>query len=131
LFLDQALPDEIPAELTELYRPLFSQEMAAWPREVREPLVEGHLSRDWLQAGLAEAAGARALDEELRAAGPLPDLPLIVLTATDIDPFKQAVSGAIPEALLRGEIDGKTRSTRSSPPRSRAARTASSRASAT
>jgi pimeloyl-ACP methyl ester carboxylesterase len=107
--LDQALPAEIPAGLTELYRALFSQEMAAWPREVREPLIEGHLGRDWLQAGLAEAAGARALDDELRAAGPLPDLPLIVLTATDIDPFKEAVSGGIPEALLRGEIDGKTR----------------------
>lgn len=106
---DQALPDELPAELIELYRSLFSAEMAAWPREIREPLIECHLSRDWLHTGFAEAAGARALHEELRAAAPLPDLPLIILTATDIDPFKEAVSGAIPEALLRREIDGKTR----------------------
>jgi pimeloyl-ACP methyl ester carboxylesterase len=107
--LGQALPDELPAELVELYRGLFGRELADWPREVREPLIEGHLSRAWLQAGLAEAAGARALDAELRAAGPLPDVPLIVLTATGIDPFKEAVSGGIPAALLRGEIEGKTR----------------------
>ena len=47
--------------------------------------------------------------EELYAAGPVPDLPLIVLTGTDIDPFKKAVSGAVPEALLRGEMEGGTR----------------------
>jgi pimeloyl-ACP methyl ester carboxylesterase len=106
---EQALPDEIPAELIELYRALFSQEMAGWPSEIREPLIECHLSRAWLETGFAEAAGARALHEELRRAGPLPDVPVIVLTATDIDPFKQAVSGAIPEALLHREIQGKTR----------------------
>lgn len=106
---DQALPGEIPAELIELYRSLFGQEMAAWPREIREPLIECHLTREWLETGFAEAAGARALHEELRTVGPLPDLPLIVLTATAIDPFKKAVSGAIPEPLLRGEIEGKTR----------------------
>jgi pimeloyl-ACP methyl ester carboxylesterase len=105
----QALPAEIPAEIIELYRSLFTQEMAAWPSEIRKPLIECHLSREWLHTGFAEAAGARALHEELRAAGPLPDLPLIILTATGIDPFKKAVSGAIPEELLRGEIDGKTR----------------------
>lgn len=106
---DQALPDEIPAELIELYRSLFSQEMATWPREIREPLIECHLTREWLETGFAEAAGAHALHEELRTAGSLPDLPLIILTATGIEPFKKAVSGAIPEPLLRGEIEGKTR----------------------
>lgn len=106
---DQALPDEIPGELIELYRALFSQEMADWPSEIREPLIESHLSRAWLETGFVEAAGARALHEELRSAGPLPDLPLIILTATDVDAFKKAVSGAIPEPLLHGEIQGKTR----------------------
>lgn len=92
---DQALPDDIPAELIELYRSLFDREMTAWPGEIREPLIESHLTRAWLETGFTEAAGARALHEELRTAGPLPDLPLIVLTATDIDPFKKAVSGTI------------------------------------
>ncbi|MCO6003606.1 alpha/beta hydrolase [Actinoallomurus purpureus] len=105
----QALAGEIPAEVIELYRSLFNQEMAAWPDEIRKPLVECHLSREWLQTGLVEAMAARTLYEELRAAGPLPELPLIVLTATGIDPFKTAVSGAIPQALLLGEIEGKTR----------------------
>lgn len=106
---DQTLPDELPAKLIEFYRSLFNREMAAWPSEIREPLIESHLTREWLETGFTEAAGARALHDELRTAGPLPDLPLIVLTATDIDPFKEAVSGAIPEPLLRGEIKGKTR----------------------
>lgn len=39
----------------------------------------------------------------------MPDVPLIILTAMGIDPFKQAVSGGAPEALLREELEGKRR----------------------
>lgn len=49
------------------------------------------------------------LHDELRAAGPLPDVRLIVLTATDVDAFKTAVSAGEDESLLREEIEGKTR----------------------
>jgi len=106
---DQALPDELPEELIQLYRGLFGAEMADWPEEIREPLIERHVSKEWLRVGLQEAKNLGQLNDELRRTGKMPDVPLIILTAMGIDPFKQAVSGGTPESLLREEIDGKRR----------------------
>jgi pimeloyl-ACP methyl ester carboxylesterase len=105
----QALPDELPGELVALYRGLFEQEMAGWPAEIREPLIGRHLSRDWLLTGFREGSNVDQLYDEVRHAGPLPDLPLIVLCSVGIDGFKQAVSIGVPDALLREEIEGKRR----------------------
>jgi hypothetical protein len=99
----------LPDQLIQLYRSLLAQELADWPKEIREPLIERHVSPDWFQAGLQEAKNRDQLHDELRHAGPLPDVPLIVLTATGIDAFKQAVSAGIPESLLREEVAGKRR----------------------
>ncbi|WP_204049636.1 alpha/beta fold hydrolase [Microbispora siamensis] len=104
-----ALPDELPGEILEFYRVLFEQETADWPADLREPLVDSHVSREWLLTGIREAANIEAVRDEIRAAGPLPDVPLIILTALAIDPFKQAVSAGVPEKLLQAENDGKTR----------------------
>ena len=106
---DQALPDELPEELVQFYRGLFGAEMADWPEEIREPLIERHVSREWLRVGLQEAKNLSQLNDELRRTGKMPDFPLIILTAMGIDPFKQAVSGDTPGALLREEIEGKRR----------------------
>jgi len=46
---DQALPDELPDELIQLYRGLFEQEMADWPESIRELLIERHVSPEWLR----------------------------------------------------------------------------------
>ena len=106
---DQALPDELPGELIQLYRGLFAAEMADWPEEIREPLIERHVSREWVGTGRQEAKNLSQLNDELRRTGQMPDVPLIILTAMGIDPFKQAVSGGTPEALLREELEGKRR----------------------
>jgi pimeloyl-ACP methyl ester carboxylesterase len=106
---DEAFPDELPAELIQFYRGLFAQEMADWPEEIREVLIERHVSPDWLRAGLQEAKNVDQLYEEVRDAGQMPDLPLIILTSMGIDPFKAAVSQGTPESLLREEIEGKRR----------------------
>ena len=104
---DQAFPDELPEELIQFYRSLFGAEMADWPEEIREPLIERHVSKEWLRVGLQEAKNVGQLNDELRRTGKMPDVPLIILTAMGIDPFKQAVSGGMSEALLREEIEGK------------------------
>ncbi len=91
------------------YRGLFGAEMADWPEEIREPLIERHVSKEWLRVGLQEAKNVGQLNDELRRTGKMPDVPLIILTAAGIDPFKQAVSGGTSEALLRKEIEGKQR----------------------
>jgi pimeloyl-ACP methyl ester carboxylesterase len=105
----EALPDELPAELIQFYRALFEQEMTDWPEEIRAVLVERHVSLDWLRAGLQEATNAEQLYDEVRHAGRMPDVPVIILTSMGIDSFKAAVSQGTPESLLREEIEGKQR----------------------
>lgn len=101
--------DDLPDEVVALYRGLFTQELAGWPAEVRQPLVDYHVSPRGLTAGFQEASNADQIYAEVRAAGALPDVPLLVLSSTEVDPFKTAVSPGIPEALLREEIDAKFR----------------------
>ena len=52
---DQALPDELPGELIAFYRDLLGQMLASWPEQVREPLIERHVSPEWLRTGFEEA----------------------------------------------------------------------------
>jgi pimeloyl-ACP methyl ester carboxylesterase len=105
----EAFPEELPAELIQFYRALFEQEMTDWPEEIRRVLVERHVSLDWLRAGLQEATNVEQLYDEVRHAGQMPDVQLIILTSMGIDPFKAAVSQGTPESLLREEIEGKQR----------------------
>jgi pimeloyl-ACP methyl ester carboxylesterase len=106
---DQALPDELPDELIQFYRSLFAQEMGDWPEEIREPLIERHVSLEWLRVGLHEGKNIDELYDEVRHAGPMPHVPLIVLSSMGIDAFKRAVSQGTSESLLREEIEGKRR----------------------
>lgn len=106
---DEALPDELPAEVVRFYRDLLGQMLAGWPEEVREPLIERHVSPEWLQTGFREAGNQDELGEEMHWAGPPPDVPLIILAANGIDAFKRAVSQGTPDSLLEAEIEGKLR----------------------
>ena len=93
----------------ELYRALFAQEMADWPEGIREVLIERHASLEWLWAGVQESQNVEQLYDEVRHAGPMPDVPLIVLCSMGTDGFKEAVSVGESESLLREEIDAKRR----------------------
>ncbi len=106
---DQVLPDELPGEVIQLYRGLFAQEMTDWPAAIREILIERHVSWEWLHAGLQEAGNIGQLYDEVRQAGPMPDVPLIILCSMGADGFKQAVLVGESESLLRAEIEGKRR----------------------
>lgn len=103
------IPDEIPQEITEFYRGLFQDALADWPAEVREPLVANHVHPRWLKVGIREGSNVKDLSQEMRAAGPVPDVPAIVLTAMDVDAFKRAVSMGMPDELLQAETAGKLR----------------------
>ena len=93
----------------KLYRALFAQEMADWPEGIREVLIERHVSLDWLWVGLQESKNVDQLYDEVRLAGPMPDVPLIILCSMGTDGFKEAVSAGESESLLREEIEGKRR----------------------
>jgi pimeloyl-ACP methyl ester carboxylesterase len=104
---EQELPDELPEEAVQLYRGLFARMMADWPEEIREPLVERHVSPEWIMDGYALVPYRDRFLDELRQAGPLPDVPLILLTAMDVDDFKKAVLIGESDELLRAETAGK------------------------
>jgi len=106
---DQALSDELPDDVIQLYRGLFAQEMSDWPDPIREFLIERHVSPGWLRVSFQEAKTVDQLYDEVRQAGPMPDVPLIILSSMGIDSFKRAVSQGTPESLLREEIEGKWR----------------------
>lgn len=78
------IPELTPHQLDQARRqaaPLF----AGWPDAVRGPLVEHHATEAW-KAGLREDRNLYdEVAEELRKAPPLPDIPLIVVTALGHD----------------------------------------------
>jgi pimeloyl-ACP methyl ester carboxylesterase len=106
---DRAVPDVLPDEVVQLYRDLFTQEMRDWPERVREPLIDGHVSSEWLRVSVQEAKNVEQQYDEVRNAGALPDVPLIVLSSMSVDAFKQRASAGSSESLLREEIEGKWR----------------------
>lgn len=94
----------------DLYRRLFRQEMNDWPADIRDLLVERHVSLEWLWAGMQEVQNVYDLYDEVRAAGPLRrDIPLIILCSTEIDEFRRAVTMGESESLMQEEIEGKRR----------------------
>src|SRR5262245_41286968 len=58
--------EQLPDEVIQLYRGLFAQELASWPPDVREPLIDYHLSPRGLNVGLQEASNVDQLYAEVR-----------------------------------------------------------------
>jgi pimeloyl-ACP methyl ester carboxylesterase len=73
-------------QFKRLYRGYFERMFADWPAPVRDLLFEYHL-RSW-RVGLKEAKNFESICDEVRRGGEMPDVPLIVLTAMGIDPFR-------------------------------------------
>jgi pimeloyl-ACP methyl ester carboxylesterase len=95
------LPD-LTAEQIKAAREAYATLYAAWPEGVRDELIDHHLTH-WRTA-LAETDGLEsAVYPELRAGGPIPDVPMIVLTAGAGNPAWRSVGE--PE-LVRQAIDG-------------------------
>ncbi len=92
-----------------LYRDLFGQEMSDWPTELASALIERHTSLDWLAVGLREARKLDDLYAEVRNAGPMPDIPVVILCSMSTDGFQQAVSGGQTEEQFKEETAAKLR----------------------
>ena len=76
------LPPEYIASVREQYTPLFS----AFPKEIRDHLINRHLDPERLMTGMQEGLNFMDVLEDLRAGGSRPDVPLILLNGTAIDP---------------------------------------------
>jgi pimeloyl-ACP methyl ester carboxylesterase len=77
-------------DMRRFYRPMFTRMLATWPDGLRERLIDYHLAH-WSRT-LQESRNLNSeVLPELRDGGPMPDAPLIVLTAMGIDPFQAAL----------------------------------------
>jgi pimeloyl-ACP methyl ester carboxylesterase len=101
-------------ELRHALRGRYAELVADYPESLRQPLVDGHVSDEWLQAGFAERGNLVVLADELRAGPDLPDVPLIALTVAGSDPTQRALTSertqqGISDRTLREVADGKRR----------------------
>jgi pimeloyl-ACP methyl ester carboxylesterase len=106
-------------QTSELAIPEFSEELRSFaraqlesgmfnefPAALRETLIDKHTSPQRLLVGVKEGLNVLAIMDELRAGGPLPDVPLIVLSGTAIGPGQTAFQS---EDNLREQIAGSQR----------------------
>jgi pimeloyl-ACP methyl ester carboxylesterase len=73
-------------------REMYAELLADYPARLRQPLIDAHVSHEWLQAGFAERGNLVALADELRAGPNIPDIPVVALTVEGIDPAQQALT---------------------------------------
>jgi pimeloyl-ACP methyl ester carboxylesterase len=106
-------------QISELAIPEFSEELRAFgrsqlsggmfeafPSEIRETLIDKHTGPERLLVGIKEGLNVLAIMDELQVGGPLPDVPLIVLSGTAITPEQTAFQS---EDSLRQQIAGSQR----------------------
>jgi pimeloyl-ACP methyl ester carboxylesterase len=67
----------------------FARALSEWPADLRELLVARHVNPVWMRAGALERRNLEEIYAELRAGGPPPSRPLIVLTAAAHDPAEE------------------------------------------
>lgn len=84
---DIVLPTEQIETMRSTYQAVFGKALASWPDQVRRPLLEQAFSSEVYARSLREPMDLTALFDEVRAAGPDPDLPLVLLSAMGSDAF--------------------------------------------
>ncbi|GAB3691223.1 alpha/beta fold hydrolase [Saccharopolyspora tripterygii] len=89
--IDALNPDDLPGDeqldpIRTRYRAAFARAMADWPAEIRDPLLERGFSRSGYRNSSLEPLNLPHVFDEVRRAGPDPDLPTIFLSATGPDP---------------------------------------------
>lgn len=103
----QPVPGNLMLRLiTLLSRGQYKKMFATWPREVRETLLARHLTIDSQRAGAQERSNMPEVIAELKAAGPVPDKPLIAFTALGTD---AAMKLMMPKKVLHEMTESKVR----------------------
>ncbi|MEV6227544.1 alpha/beta fold hydrolase [Saccharopolyspora shandongensis] len=86
---DDPLPPEQLDPMRAAYRTTFGRALAAWPAEIREPLLDQGFSREGYRQSLREPMNLPRLFGEVRDAGPEPGVPLIFVSAMGTDTFAE------------------------------------------
>jgi pimeloyl-ACP methyl ester carboxylesterase len=97
---------ELSDELLTQVRGYFEGMLADFPAPIRRQLIDKRLSPERVFTGFQE--GGRLLDDldDLRNGGARPDVPMIILSGTDVDPSQTMFQ---PEELIREQIRGSER----------------------
>ena len=100
-------PPELIADFVALARAQLESGMFdTFADPIRRQLIDKHISPERLLTGVREGTNIQALFDELRAGGPLPDVPLILLSGTAIGPELTLFQS---EANVRERIAGSQR----------------------
>ena len=97
---------ELPAEYIALVREQFTPVFAEFPEAIRDLVIERHLGTDRLMAGMREGLNFLDVLSDLRGGGNRPDVPLILLNGTAIDPSQTQFRS---EAQLQEQISASRR----------------------
>nr|WP_083472812.1 alpha/beta hydrolase [Kibdelosporangium phytohabitans] len=84
---DVEFPPEQLDAMRAVFRAAFGRALADWPAEIREPLLDRGFGRAGYRQSLREPMNIPRLFDEVRAAGPDPDLPVIFVCAMGTDEF--------------------------------------------
>jgi pimeloyl-ACP methyl ester carboxylesterase len=101
---------ELPPEYIALVREQFTPIFSTFPEAIRADVIERHLGAARLLAGVREGLNFPDVLEDLRAGGNRPDVPLIVLHGTAVDPWQAQLRS---EVQLQSQIDASRRLYRS------------------
>ncbi|MFI6503958.1 alpha/beta fold hydrolase [Nonomuraea typhae] len=105
---------DISEEMRDAIRGLLDDMLAGWPEGPRAALTAWHLDQDTMRAAALERSNLADQPAEIRAAGPVPDRPLITLTGLKPDPGMQTfMSAAALDELTRAKCAMFDRLTRS------------------
>jgi pimeloyl-ACP methyl ester carboxylesterase len=97
---------ELPPEYIAMVRKQFTPLFSAFPDAIRDEVIERHLGTDRLMAGVREGLNFLDVLEDLRTGGSRPDVPLILLNGTAIDPSQAQFRS---EAQLQEQISASRR----------------------
>lgn len=90
---DTLLPGAEQVEvLRHKHRAAVGRALADWPADIREPLLERVFSSDGYQRSLREPMNLPRLFDEIREAGPDPDLPVLLVSAMGSDPVAEELA---------------------------------------
>jgi pimeloyl-ACP methyl ester carboxylesterase len=104
---EQMAPDaEQIIELRPALREIVNEMLADYPEPVRRPLIDGHVSDEWIRVGVLERGHLAALAAELQSGPNIPGVPVVALTALGTDPAQQMLMS---EQMVQDMHDGKTR----------------------
>jgi pimeloyl-ACP methyl ester carboxylesterase len=102
---DPAVLPDLTAEQVAAAREAYGRLLATWPAPVRDELIDHHLTH-W-RTGLAESANLESeVYPEIRDGGPVPDVPVVILSAGAGNPaWHQVAPAELVDRALAGIRD--------------------------